>query len=308
MVIYLDVIWLLNLLVDSLILWMTSLILKRHVPWWRVLLGGFIGSLIILLPITPWGGIANDIWLKLSFSLMMVLAVFGFKRAKYYLSNLMTFYFSTFLIGGILMGTHYLLSFQLDYQSSIFLASVRGFGDPISWLFVIFGIPAAWYFSKKRIETFEMAKIQYDQIVLVSIELNGLKFTLKGLIDSGNKLTDPISQMPVMIVSIKSLQEHLPSPIVSIARDPDAFMDGTIQLPDEWRDRLRFVPAQVVGKQHQLLSAFKPDFIKISNQQETWTIKKALISFTVQPLSQDDEFDCIVHPKMLTGISVKTAS
>ena len=76
MVIYLDVIWLLNLLVDSMILWMTSLILKRTVKWWRILIGGFIGSIIIFLPLTPIGYLAGNVFVKLSFSLVMVAAVF----------------------------------------------------------------------------------------------------------------------------------------------------------------------------------------------------------------------------------------
>ena len=220
----------------------------------------------------------------------------------------MTFYFSTFLIGGILIGTHYLLSSQLDYRSSLFLASIRGFGDPISWIFVIFGIPVAWHFSRKRMESFEMAKIQYEQMVHVSIEINQFQLALKGLVDSGNKLYDPISHMPVMIVSIYSYQSQLPNEIMDLARNPEGFMDGTIMLGEEWTDKLRFIPAKSVGKSHQLLTAFKPDSLTISKDDEVWSVKKGLISFTSEALSQDGEFDCIVHPKMMTGISVKSAS
>ncbi|WP_433749534.1 sigma-E processing peptidase SpoIIGA [Falsibacillus pallidus] len=307
MVVYLDVIWLLNLLVDSMLLWLTSILLKRRVKWWRIGIGGLIGSILIFLPLTPIGFLANNAAIKIFFSLVMVFSVFGFSRMKSYFSCLMTFYFTTFLLGGILIGTHYLLSFQLDYSSSLFLASIKGFGDPISWIFVMFGIPAAWYFSRKRIETFEMAKIEYEQLVKVSIEINHIHMSFNGLIDSGNKLYDPISNMPVMIASIIG-QQSLPKEIIELAKNPDGFMDGSVSLSEEWTDKLRFIPAKSVGKSNQLLTAFKPDRLVIFKGDESWVVKKGLISFTDQTLSGDGEFNCIVHPKMVSGISIKTAS
>jgi stage II sporulation protein GA (sporulation sigma-E factor processing peptidase) len=71
---------------------------------------------------------------------------------------------------------------------------------------------------------------------------------------------------------------------------------------------MRIIPAQSVGKKHQLLLAFKPDLIEVRTNQQCWTVKKALISFTNMQLSSDDQFQCIVHPKMLTGIPNSSAS
>ena len=68
------------------------------------------------------------------------------------------------------------------------------YGDPISWLFVIFGFPVIYYFSKKRIESVEVTKIHYDQIVKVKIQLAEEELELAGLIDSGNQLYDPLTK------------------------------------------------------------------------------------------------------------------
>ncbi len=308
LVVYMDVIWLLNLLVDSMLLWTTSIILKRKVSLWRVLAGGLVGSVLIILSITPLAVYAGSPFVKLGFSFLMILSVFGFKRLKYFFSNLLTFYFATFLLGGILIGTHYFLNFNLQLNSSMFLASIRGFGDPISWIFVILGLPIAWHFSKQRINSFEMAKIQYDQIVKVQIEINGLKCILQGMVDSGNNLYDPLSKMPVMIVSTRKIEGMMPEDVLKITENSESVMNGTASLPAEWHERMRFIPAQSVGKKHQLLLAYKPDSIEIQTNQQCWTVKKALISFTTMQLSSDDQFQCIVHPKMLTGIPNSSAS
>ncbi|KYD08159.1 sigma-E processing peptidase SpoIIGA [Heyndrickxia sporothermodurans] len=308
MVVYMDVIWLLNLLVDSMLLWLTAIILKRQTSIWRIFIGGFIGSLLIVMSLTPFSSYAGHPIVKLAFSILIVYSAFGFKRFKYFFSNLLTFYFVTFLIGGLLIGTHYFIHFDFQLKNSVLLASVKGFGDPISWLFVLFGLPIAWYFSKQRIEDFEMANIQYDQLVDVKITINGISLQLKGLIDSGNQLYDPLSKQPVMIVSIQNVLDQFPIEIKEITDHSDRFLQGKTTLPSEWSEKIRFIPAKVVGKSNQLLLAYKPDNLIIEKEYESWIVKKALISFTNQRLSSDDMFQCIVHPKMLTGIPIQSAS
>ena len=99
----------------------------------------------------------------------MILIVFGFKRFKYFITGLMIFYLVTFLVGGSLIGVHYFIQFDVNLTSSVVLASVKGFGDPISWLFVVLGFPIVWHFSRKSFEKVEVAKIQHSQLIMVSI-------------------------------------------------------------------------------------------------------------------------------------------
>ncbi len=151
----------------------------------------------------------------------MVGITFGYKRFTSFLATLLTFYFATFLmggiligthyfLGGILIGTHYFLSFHVDLRNSVAIESIRGYGDPISWLFIVVAFPIAWYFSKNRIGHLTKTSIQYDILYNVHILINGIELELKGLIDSGNQLYDPISKKPVMIVSIEAVQDNLP--------------------------------------------------------------------------------------------------
>jgi stage II sporulation protein GA (sporulation sigma-E factor processing peptidase) len=308
LVLYLDVIWLLNLLIDSILLMMTALFLKRHLIWWRIVLGGFIGSLIVLLSFTPYVYISGHPIVKLLFSIMMVYTAFGFKRFRFFLGNLLMLYFSTFLTGGILIGVHYFLKFDNNLQSSMFLASVKGFGDPISWVFVMFALPAAWYFARNRISSIETVNIQYDQIVGIEVEINGLKLELKGLVDSGNQLYDPLSKSPVMLISSEGMEGRIPKEILRLSEDTEEMMNGNHSLAPEWEERVRFIPAQSVGKKNQLLLAFKPDKIVISKAEETWICKKALVVFQNITFSADSTFNCIVHPRMLASSPLKNVS
>jgi stage II sporulation protein GA (sporulation sigma-E factor processing peptidase) len=296
LVVYLDVIWALNLLFDSLLLYLTAIFLKRTIRIWRIIAGGFIGSLIILLSFTPIHDYTSQPISKLLCSVLMILATFGYKRFSFFIKALFTLYVSTFLIGGALIGIHFFLQ-----NDSIMLTGLKGFGDPISWLFVFIGFPAAWHFSRKNVEGMEMTKIQFDQIVNVRLQINAETYSFKGLVDSGNQLYDPLSKLPVMFVSIKNQIEGMSDQIKQMADNPESLLMGTEEFPSEWQNRLRIVPCRVVGQEHQLIVAVKPDNILIEKDGDRILCEKGLVSFTMQQLSPDDAFQCIVHPKMLTG-------
>jgi stage II sporulation protein GA (sporulation sigma-E factor processing peptidase) len=295
------VIWALNLLFDSLLLYLTAIFLKRKISLRRILAGGFVGSMIILLSFTPLNVYSSHPISKLMFSILMVLITFGFKRFTFFIKALFTLYVSTFLIGGALMGAHYFIQYDSELTTKVLTSSVKGFGDPISWIFVLIGFPVAWHFSRKNIESMEMTKIQFDQIVKVTIKIESETLILNGLVDSGNQLYDPMSKMPVMFVSIKDQLDMVSESIRELAGDPELIIQGNTEFPVEWQNRFRIVPTRVIGQEHQLIIAVKPESILIEHNAIQYLCDKGLVSFTIKQLSADDSFQCIVHPKMLTG-------
>jgi stage II sporulation protein GA (sporulation sigma-E factor processing peptidase) len=304
---YLDVIWFLNICVDFILLWLTGLILKRQFVLWRIAIGSLIGSAIIILSFSPYAYVVGNPLVKLLFSLLMVYSAFGYKRLRYYLTNLLMFYFVTFLTGGILIGAHYFLTFDPGAETTVLLASIKGFGDPISWVFVMLALPIAWYFSKGRMDSVEHVKIQYDQLVDVIIRIGEFEFTVKGLVDSGNQLQDPITKSPVMIVSVSSLKDAVPEEVQILCEEAEDIFSGQKNLEVQWSDRLRIVPAQSVGRKSQLLAAVKPDSITLKDHESSWSAN-GLIVFRQEPLSADESFGAIVHPRMASGKPVQNVS
>ena len=47
---------------------------------------------------------------------------------------------------------------------------------------------------------------------------------------------------------------------------------------------------------------------KFSMDEKVYKVTHGLISFTLQQLSAENTYQCIVHPKMLTGIPIQSAS
>ena len=133
-----------------------------------------------------------------------------------------------------MIGTHYLLRFNFDLSNSIFLASMRGFGDPISWIFVVLGFPILMFFSRRTFDQWENVKIQYDQLVEVEIFINSNTVKLKGLVDSGNQLYDPLSKRPVMIVSLEKAAHLVSKDLLPVFNDVNELWNKDNEIPLEW--------------------------------------------------------------------------
>ena len=307
--IYLDAIWLLNFCFDLLLLLMTAFILKRRVKKRRFILGALVASSIVLCMFTPLSPYVLHPAGKLFFSIFIVLVTFGFKRFRFFLQNLFSFYFVTFLMGGGMIGVHSLLETDSIMENGVFMTNWSGFGDPVSWLFVGAGFPAVWLFSKKRFEDAEAKKIQYEERVRLQADIDGHTLHFNGLIDSGNQLYDPITKTPVMIVNIEKLNGILGEEASSVIME-NSPVDAIGLLDDAFPHigRIRLIPYRGVGHQHQFLMCLKPDHVLIYTKKEVLEAPKCLIGISTSPLSADDEFDAIVHPKMLSGHPVKHVS
>ena len=84
----------------------------------------------------------------------------------------------------------------------------------------------------------------------ISIEINDKKINLKGIVDTGNSLTDPISKYPVIIVEYDAIKNILPVEIRDILLNNQIFNFDQIiaQLSgSSWVTRFRIIPYQALG-------------------------------------------------------------
>ncbi len=303
---YLDVIWLLNFFFDSLLLFLTAIILKRNTKKKKIFFAGFIGSLIIWAPLFSFTSVLTTPVGKILTSAMMILIAFGYHSFRTFLTNLFTFYLCTFAAGGALFGIHYMLQSNDQAGYAFVTATVSGFGDPISWLFILLGFPLVLYLSKGTFDKIETVKIHYDQIVDVSVYIKDEVVQLKGLVDSGNHLYDPITKKPIMIVTLKKTASLFPEELLKVFQDVNhlVHLDDTFYL--QWN--ITIVPYRVVGRDNQILAAIRPEKVEIFHNQELLETDQVLVAFVDQQLSEDQSFDCIIHPKMIHQARVKHVS
>jgi stage II sporulation protein GA (sporulation sigma-E factor processing peptidase) len=296
LLIYADVVWLLNVCFDVLLLWLTALMLKRKIVVWRMLMASLFGSLLVLLLLSPFSFYASHPIVKLFVSFFMVVIAFGFHRFRFFFENLLAFYFSTFVMGGGMLAFHYFFQREITINHSVFATYSTGFGHPISWLFVLISFPILWMLSRAQMAAIREKKLRFEQIIDVTVTFFEETIHLKGLIDSGNQLLDPLTKTPVMIVELNAVKHILPQSIIQMMIRRNDFLS---QHDDLWLPRIRLIPYRAIGKEQQFLVAVKPDLVQLFYENEWIKVKKVLVGLNTMSLSTDGEYNCIVHPHLI---------
>jgi stage II sporulation protein GA (sporulation sigma-E factor processing peptidase) len=300
MAIYLDVIWFLNFCIDLLLLLLTALVLKRNLVKWRLLLGALVASSVLFLVVTPFSSLYYHPMFKLAFSTCIVVTTFGFRRFSYFIQNLLTFYFVSFICGGGLIALHFFFNNEMVILNGVVTTKSTGLGTPISWLLVLIGFPVIWFLSKKRFELIEVRKVKYEEIVDVDLFILDRHLKLKGLVDSGNQLQDPLTKKPVMIIDMNILQNKFPKSIVQQAKHPEMIGDQSIEIDCEWEEKLCIIPYRGIGQVNQFIIGIRPDKVVVTLENgEELDSSNVIVGLNFTNLSSEGDFNCILHPQML---------
>lgn len=195
MKIYLDLVMLLNFSIDFILLLSVSIILKRKVKIYRILLGSFVGGLSILLLFFN----INDITLfilKIIISILMCLITFKFNNIKYTLVNLLYLYMASIILGGFL----YLINIEFSYKhvGIIFINN----GLSINFIFLLITSPIILYIYIKQTKNFRST---YSNYYNIKIFKNNKAYDYIGFIDTGNTLTDPLTKKSVILIDKRKI-------------------------------------------------------------------------------------------------------
>lgn len=178
MTIYVDGLLFLNFFFDFLLLMTTSIILKRNVSVFRIILGAFIGSLSILVLFFKIGSFELFL-IKLYLGFLMCIVSFGYKNVKYFMINFFSFYLVSIVLGGFL----YYLNLEFSYKHSGLLFFHKGVSINVIFLCIISPIILYIYIRQVR-----MYKCKVSNYYRVDIYIGREVLHLNGLMDSGNNL------------------------------------------------------------------------------------------------------------------------
>ncbi|MBQ9019506.1 MAG: sigma-E processing peptidase SpoIIGA [Bacilli bacterium] len=171
--IYLEEVFILNFLLDFMILYGTKRILKRNNKLIRIIIGSILGSFTTFLLLISISNLLLLI-LKLLISVFLIIISFGMKDI---IRNTLYFY----LISIILGGSFYL--FDISNNSIILIGGS----------FIVISIIIKEFLNYKEV---------FTNKYLVTIIYKKKKYNLEGFIDTGNRLRDSISKKDVILVNL----------------------------------------------------------------------------------------------------------
>ncbi len=304
-IVYLDLLFLTNLLIDAAVLKMTAWTRKLTVKPWRIAVSAFIGASYAVMMFFPALSFIFTFVVKCIFSIFMIMTAFGFGGLQHFLRNIGTFYLVNFAAAGGIFAVHYFWQSQAEVFNGIWFTRSGGtvfrFNNGLLFTLAVFPFTLLFYRvlfrSAKRKE--EIAGY-YAQ---VHIYIDEHESSCTGLIDTGNQLYDPLTRTPVIVMEASQWNEVLPAAWMQLIRQSEAdrivTAIGSDAEPFIWQERLRLVPYRGINNGTQFMLALKPDKVVIVREEKKVETHKVLVGLDGGRLCSDGSYQAIIHPALL---------
>ena len=201
----------------------------------------------------------------------MVYVAFNPKEIKILGKELLLFYLTSFLFGGVAFALIYIIKPQeILMKDGLFLGTY-----PLKTVFI-----GAIVASIILIAGFKVVKSKIskkDMYCKITIKLEGKQKEINVMIDTGNLLKEPISGMPVIVVEHTELYGILPKEILN---NLEKILGGDLSnIPEEIKNsyitKLKVIPYSSLGKQNGMLLGIKAEQVIIHKEDDI--IKKDII-------------------------------
>ena len=271
--IYLDVYFLENLMLHFLILQFVGIIQKENFSIARKLLASGIGAfgacMIIVLPIHK--SRILSVACSILFCILTAYAAGKKRGSRSWRQTAFAFCILSLFLGSIwqILVTYLKIPF--------WAAAAAGYAAArLIWKY--------WQREKSG------AKYIYD----VTLRKGTDQIFLKGLLDSGNQLTEPVTDRPVHIVDYSEICRLLSEAEV---QELDSFLD--MEIGGKMRGNFVYVPYHSVGESRGVLPAMTLDSMEIKHGESAWSTKKVLVAVSRKAVSSGGKYQMILHPRIL---------
>lgn len=302
LVVYVDLIFLSNLAIDGAVLLTTAWVRGIRPRYWRILAAAAIGAAYVVFMFVPAASFLYTFLAKIMLSLLMLWTAFGFGSLQHFVRNSAAFYGVNFAAAGGVLGIHYMLQSSSGMWDRLwFTRTGVGVELSLSLLFVGMAAAAALLLYRYAWSGRKKAELTLAHLAEVSVIIGGREYRCTGLVDTGNRLYDPLTRTPVMVMEAALYQAELPpSWLEHIKKSQvDLLLAGLDQDDSPWRDRLRLVPYRGINKGTQFMLAVKPDRVHIEREGRVYASSSVLIGLDGGKLAADGAYRAIIHPSLL---------
>ena len=203
--VYADIFFVVNFCFDLSLLYLAGRLARSSVAGRRLILGALGGALYGAASLYPGLAFLMSLPAKTIASLLMVALAYpaSLRGLRLYGRVLGLFYLVSFVVGGAALAWNYLLAGVPSLDGGLAAGSL-GVGAVLPAV-LVGAILLHWALVTGR----ERERV-LSLCVPCRIEVEGLEAEFRALVDTGNRLRDPISDAPVVIVEYPALHRILP--------------------------------------------------------------------------------------------------
>ena len=283
-VIYVDTLFLLNAVIDYLLLLSAARLSGEPLRRLRFGAGAALGGLYAVALFLPGLGFLAHPACRVASGLLMLLCAYGGSRRL--VRQGLLFFALTCAFGGGVVAIGLLGQQGLALGNGVFYSA-------LDLKIVLLSAAVCYMVLTLVFRRLAAHTAAAGELLPARLTLNGRSAQLTALVDTGNTLSDPVSGRPVMVAEGESLfqlfpGEHRPRP--EDLRDPAGAMArlGT----GEWRSSFRLLPYRCVGVDHGMLLCVRVDSASLGGREQG----PLLVALSPTPVSDGGGYRALVGP------------
>ncbi|MCR5146537.1 MAG: sigma-E processing peptidase SpoIIGA [Clostridia bacterium] len=298
MIVYLDIVFVENVLMNYIIIFATGIVLKTDCKKLRMFWASIVGAvytIVMYLNVLP---IYSNFIMKILLSIAIVFIAFKPMSVKKLAKDLLIFYFVSFVFGGCVFALMYFFKPQMaEIRNGVFVGAY-----PIKVALV--GAFVAFIIIQISFKLVKNRLSKKDMIYNVEIIIDKKNTKIKALLDTGNLLKDPITGFPVIVVEHKSLYSCISDKVLN---NLEKILGGDIDELTKDEDfknsisRFRMIPFSSLGIQNGLLLGIKADCVNIILDEKINTANNAIIGIYDKSFTKNGLYSAIIGLDLLEG-------
>jgi stage II sporulation protein GA (sporulation sigma-E factor processing peptidase) len=275
-----------EMFMDYILLWATAEIARIRTSRLRLLLGGIVGAAY-----SAWIFFSKNELIagyqyvvqspvKIAFSLIMLAIAFCPISWRKFLNATAILYLIAFMSGGAAIATVYFT------RGNWIVVDIVAIGT------ILIVAELGWGIIQKRI---------WKDLFHVPIEIRfeDRCLAVEALVDTGNRLRDPLTGTPVVILESSAMKQVIPDDLKDITELLDAgdFTGLSERLRNSsWSSKFRIIPYASIGKERGLLIGFRPTTMRIWEDGKPVDVENVIVGLHNRQLCPEGSYKALLHP------------
>lgn len=295
MTIYIDIVLIENLIMNYIILFTTAVVLKIKVNHIRLILASLLGAGYSIIAYMGIIQVYSSIILKIILSVLIIYIAFNPQNIKKMCKDLLLFYLVSFVFGGAAFALIYIIKPQnILMKNGLFLGTYTLKTVMLGAIVAFCIIIGAFAIIKNKIS-------KKDMFCEIEILINQKKIKTKAMIDTGNMLKEPITNVPVIVVEHILLYSCMPKEILNNLKEimGGDFKNIPCDIQEKYISKLKLIPFSSLGKQNGMLIGIRPEYVKVITDEQEKINKNVIIGIYEKSLTKKGEYQALIGIELL---------
>ena len=268
MIVYIDILILVNFIVNLFIMHVTVQTLRKKVKFIWMCISSVLGSLYVLTVVYPNLIYLSYIPFKILIVIIMILIVFREKNILFNIKASLIFILYSILLAGMCLLIQINNSVDMTFDIIIINFPYERLMLSVMVIYMVIYRLMIFIGDRKKISIL---------IYTIDIISKNHKKTIKAFLDTGNELREPATNLPVLIVEKDMLK--------------DLLLD---------KNNTYLIPYTVVSGSGGNLIGFKPEYINIHIDKNCIETRDVIIAFCDYKLSKDNDYNGLMSRGILS--------